>query len=289
MILVAGGALDPHNLRILAALRRARVPYRAVLWGPRHFPSIRYAVPGAALEVDGASVTPTALWLRHDVFGALADPRPVVVDRAQAWFDALLGWATLRTDVRWPNRVALGRRINKVAQLAQARAHGLRIPETWVTNDLSPLVADAPRLVAKPISGGGHCQPVTALLAGVDLDIAAPQPAFVQVRQANPELRVYLVGERLFAWEIVTEAVDHRTDPAAGLRASSLPAHVAAPLRALARTIGLDLAAADFKRDPVSGEPIFLEINTQPMWTAYDTASGGALADAMVKLLLGSD
>lgn len=288
MILVAGGALDPHNERILAALRRAGAPHHAVLCGPRLFPRIHYTVPGGALEIDGAPIAPTALWLRHDVFGALADRRPAVVQRAQAWFDALIGWASLRPDLRWPNRAALGRRINKVTQLALAHAHGLHIPTTWVTNDLSRLAPEAPGLVAKPISGGGHCMPMTALLTGIDPDGAAPQPAFVQARQAGPELRVYLVGERLFAWEIATTALDHRTDPAAGLRESALPADVAAPLRALARTLGLELAAADFKRDPTSGAPVFLEINTQPMWTAYDTASGGALADAMVRLLASS-
>jgi hypothetical protein len=47
----------------------------------------------------------------------------------------------------------------------------------WVTNDLSRLAAEAPGLVAKPISGGGHCMPMTALLIGIDPDGAAPHTA----------------------------------------------------------------------------------------------------------------
>jgi hypothetical protein len=287
LLLIAGGALDPHQERLRAAAARAGVPHRLLLCGPEDFPRLSYGVPDGALVLDGEPVSPTALWLRHDVFHTLADPRPEVGQRAQAWFDALVGWAALRPDVRWPNRRALARRVNKVAQLALAAAHGLRVPVTRVTNDLPSLVDGAEGLVAKPVSGGGLCCAVPELLGDLGLrGGAAPQPAFVQERLAGPELRAYVVGRRVMTWEILTDTLDHRADPAAGVRAAALPPEVEARLLQLAATMGLEFAAADFKRDPASGAPVFLEINTQPMWTAYDTASGGELVRAILALLL---
>lgn len=284
MILVAGGASDPHHPRLIAALERAACPYHRLLWGPTDFPKLRYRVPEGVLEIEGAVVQPQALWLRHDVFTALHDPREAVVDRAQAWFDAVLGWAFLRPELRFPNRRALQGRVNKVAQLAQARACGLRIPLTEVGTELWDW-EPAQAWVAKPVSGGGYCRSMAELLEGMAGEAVAAQPAFIQNRLGGPELRVYLIGAQIFCWEILTDVLDHRCDPQAGLRAAILPQAETDALKMLAEQLGLDIAAADFKRDPQTGDLVFLEINTQPMWLAYDIAAQGALADAMVAWL----
>lgn len=283
MILVAGGALDPHQARVIAALARRGAPCTPLLHGPDAFPVVTLDVPGAQLVVDGRAVAPDALWVRHDVFHALADPRRAVVARAQAWFDTIVGWASLRPEVWWPNRAAVTRRVDKIAQLGAAAKVGLRIPATRVTNDRAALAADAAGLVAKPVSGGGLCRSVVGLLDGRP---AAPQPAFVQTRLDGPEVRAYVVGGRVLAWEILTDALDHRADPRAPVRRVALPDPERGLLLTLARTLGLDFAAADLKRDPADGALVFLEINTQPMWTAYDNDCGGELVDAIVDLLL---
>lgn len=281
MILVAGGAMDPHQDRLIAALERVACPYQRLLWGPKDFPKLRYRLPEGVLEVEGKVVQPQALWLRHDVFTALHDPREAVVDRAQAWFDAILGWAFLRPEIRFPNRRALQTRVNKVAQLAQARACGLSIPITEVGTELWDW-EPAQAWVAKPVSGGGYCRSMAELWEGMAGQDVAAQPAFIQNRLAGPELRVYIIGSQIFSWEILTDVLDHRCDPKAGLRATTLPPAETDALKTLAQQLGLDIAAADFKRDPHTGNLVFLEINTQAMWMAYDIAAQGALADAMV-------
>ncbi len=287
MLLVAGGALDPHTQRIARLARQRGVPHRTVLIGPEQTPRLSYTVPEGQLCIDGELLRPTALWLRHDVFAALADPRPAVSRRALAWTEALRGWALLHSGLRWPNRRASLRRVNKVEQLARAAEVGLRIPRTRVSNDLPSLVDDAASLVAKPVAGGSLCMAMPELLGGLHEDGgAAPQPAFVQECLQGPEVRAYVVGERLYCWQILTDLLDHRADPDCGVRRTELPAKEAELLLRLAGRLGLTLAAADFKRDPATGDLVFLEINSQPMWTAYDHECGGALSEAMMDWLL---
>ena len=53
--------------------------------------------------------------------------------------------------------------------------------------------------------------------------------------------------------------------------------------------IGLTYTAADFKAREETGELVFLETNSNPMFAAFDVASEGRLVDAMLDWLLGND
>lgn len=284
MLIVAGGAADPHHARILAAAARAGVEVLPCLWGADRWPRVRFDVPGGRLVVDGAAVNATALWLRHDRFAPLADARPEVAARASAWTAAWTGWGLLRPDVRWLGRGAALRRVHKVEQLARAAEAGLQIPATEVSNDLVALASEPDR-VAKPAAGGGLCVELTAALGAAQaVEGALPQPATVQPRLDGPEVRAYVVGETVLAWRLHTDALDHRADPRCAVSPTEVPAGVASALRRLCTRLGLDFAAADLKRCPDTGELVFLEINSEPMWEAYDLADG-RLADAIVAAL----
>lgn len=287
MILLAGGALDPHLTRALRRAEARGISARGLLVGPETWPTLTLSVPDGALILDGEALRPTALWVRHDVFAALADPRPAVAARALDWYEALLGYAALNPGVFVLNREALGRRVNKIAALGLAARLGLRVPRGVVTNDLQAARARVNEgLVAKPLRGGGLCVTLQDALAEQDADArAAPSPAFVQARLHGPELRVTLVGAQAFTFEIRTDALDHRATPDAPFdRAEDPPEAVLSPLRALAAALGLQLCAADLKRDD-EGALVLLEMNAQPMYTAYDTARGGAITDAILDLL----
>jgi glutathione synthase/RimK-type ligase-like ATP-grasp enzyme len=54
---------------------------------------------------------------------------------------------------------------------------------------------------------------------------------------------------------------------------------------AFCSAVGLDFAAADFMRDPRGGEHRFLEVNSQPMFAAFDAVCGGRLCDAIIDAL----
>lgn len=58
-------------------------------------------------------------------------------------------------------------------------------------------------------------------------------------------------------------------------------------LRKLLTKLGLGFAAADFKTDAGTGRLLFLEVNTGPMFAAFNHASNGKLCDAMIAQLSG--
>jgi hypothetical protein len=119
---------------------------------------------------------------------------------------------------------------------------------------------------------------------------AAAAPAIVQPELAPPEVRVFAIAGELLAFRVVSEALDYRTDRAARVERmpiGDLPEGVAGGLLRLSSNLGLDYAAADFKACPETGRLLFLEINSGPMFAAFDRASGGAIARAMDQFLAG--
>jgi hypothetical protein len=155
-----------------------------------------------------------------------------------------------------------------------------------VSNDVARLAAD-PSRVAKPVAGGGYCVPVRdGIEASEDLAGALPAPAIVQDRLVAPELRIYLVGDATFAFEVRSTQLDYRDDPASTVHPVAPPPDIVRRLRQLAEDVGLDLCAADLKTCPRSGELVFLELNGQPMWQAFDHAVDGAMSRCIVTQLM---
>jgi D-alanine-D-alanine ligase-like ATP-grasp enzyme len=62
----------------------------------------------------------------------------------------------------------------------------------------------------------------------------------------------------------------------------ALPAEILSGLARLMDNFGLDFGAADFKTDPETGELLFLEINTSPMFAAFDRVSNQAVSQVLV-------
>ena len=180
---------------------------------------------------------------------------------------------------------------NKPAALLRARANGLRVPPTWVSNDAAQL---APRLseacIAKPVAGGGLCQTLDEALQAAPRPVQGQpaflaMPALVQPRLVAPELRIFVVGAQTFAFEVRSPSLDYRALQDADVQPVPVPSRAAQPLHALMREFRMDFGAADFKTDPDDGDLVFLELNTSPMFARFDAACGGALCRAMVEHL----
>jgi glutathione synthase/RimK-type ligase-like ATP-grasp enzyme len=286
VILVAGGTRDPSTEALLRALGRRAVPTRSILVGPDRAPAISWEVGRPELTFDGETVRPSAAFVRHDVFAHLEDGRAQTAQRAMAWHAAVAGWVMANESVRAFNRHASA--ANKPHALVIAERCGLRVPRTLVTNldaHAREFLGDTAK-VAKPVAGGGLCTKLDDALsvAGARSGVAAA-PALVQEELVAPELRIYVVGSRLFAFDVASPELDYRRSQSARLSVAMVPDDVAAPLLALSRELGLNFAAADFKARPASGELVFLEINTGPMFAAFDAVAASALTDAMVDFL----
>ncbi len=286
---MAGGDADPNIARLLRRLAARGLDHLALLAGASTSPRLAWTLADDGLRVDGAAVRPTAVFLRHDVFAHMADGgRPESRARAGRWYQTVLSWALAHDEVAFLNRGYGARQATKPHVLRLAERLGLAVPETLVTNDLDAFgpAAEAARWIAKPVNGGEHTRPLDEALA----DAAwrrrcSAEPVIVQRRLVGPELRVYRVGERWFAFALRSGALDYRTDPRVEVAAVPAPEAITAPLGRLMDGLGLDFGTADFKACPDTGRPLFLEVNSAPMFAGFDRVAAGALCDAMLDRL----
>jgi glutathione synthase/RimK-type ligase-like ATP-grasp enzyme len=134
---------------------------------------------------------------------------------------------------------------------------------------------------------GGLCTRLVDALAQAEVrSQVMAAPALVQEELVPPELRVYVVGTKLLGFDVASGELDYRKSQSARVTPAAVPAELGRGLLSLARALGLDFAAADFKTDPAGGSLVFLEVNTAPMFAAFDAACGGALTDAIVDWLV---
>lgn len=289
-LMIAGGQADPNLRSLLRRARRRGLPVLEVLAGPERTPTLTWDVQADTLVVDGREVRPGAGFMRCDVFHAVADPRPAVSFRAQAWYTALHGWMLAHDEVRMMNRGYAGR-LNKPFMLRTAAACGLPVPRTLITNDLEMLdgVPDSGGMIAKPIGGGGYTKLLGDLLASTPRrEGRSAAPAFVQRRLATPEVRIYGIGGRFLPFQVISDQLDYRSDRSTRVEALPLDRidrRVLAALARLLERLRMEYGAADFRTDPDTGELVFLEINSGPMFAAFDAASGGAVSDAILDYL----
>lgn len=291
MVLLLAGGHEDLNLAVLAqAAQRANVDLldlrlpasesRAFCWSPGE---------GVA-RFDGRELKATAGFIRHDVFGGIADPRPEVSARAHAWYQTMMGWLVSEPGIRIFNRRMSAAATNKPAALVLAQKAGLRIPPTTITNQPSDFRAEhLDSLIAKPVAGGDYCYSLAEALAKTDLRSGlAASPAIVQKRLVAPEVRIYVIGQFAFAFEVRSSSLDYRVNQDAELILLPQAPQELSMLRELMSQMGLDFGAADFKTDPDTGDLVFLELNTSPMFARFDHVSQGRLCEAMLKELGGS-
>lgn len=287
-LLIAGGDAD-HSL--LSLRRRALTrgfDHRVVLAGAGSHPTLTWNVQDDRLAVNGVEIRPGACFIRHDVFTHMADRDPESAVRAGAWYSAVAGWVQAHPEIRRLNRDFRGSN-NKPYLLRLAVQAGLEIPVTRVSNDLDALerwAAERP-LAAKPVQGGAHCREMDDMLA-VARQKGRPGPFIAQHRLVQPELRLYRVGSRFIAFDMVADVLDYRTTNDTRVVQRPLhqvPRELCDGLGRLMDGLGMDFGAADFKTDPDTGRLLFLELNSSPMFFGFDLASGGAVSDAILDAL----
>jgi hypothetical protein len=287
-LLIAGGDAD-HSLLSLRnrALTRG-FEHLAVLAGAESHPTLDWDLQADRLTVDGREIRPAACFIRYDVFTHMGDKDPESALRAGAWYAAVAGWVQAHPEVRRLNRDFKGSN-NKPHLLRLAVQAGMEIPVTRVSNDLDALErwsAERP-LAAKPVQGGGHCREIDDMLA-VAREKGRPGPFITQNRLVQPELRLYRIGSRFVAFNMVADVLDYRTTHTTRVVPRPLhevPRELMDGLARLMDGLGMDYGAADFKTDPDTGRLLFLELNSSPMFFGFDLATGGAVSDAILDAL----
>jgi hypothetical protein len=287
MILLAGGARDPNIACLWRRLAARAIPARLVVTGSDRCPRLTWSLFDDTLLLDGTLILPDAVFIRFDVFGELAGGGEPSRTRAASWYYTVLSWALAHDDVRLPNRRFATSHVAKPYVLHLARQEGLRSVETVITNDLARLDGlDADAWILKPVDGGA----LTATLRQAcseprTLERLAAEPAFLQRLLVAPDRRIFRVGATWHAFDITSDRVDYRGAKEVALAPAEAEPELVGPLGRLMDRLGLEFGAADFKRCPETGRFAFLEVNSAPMFQAFDARVQGRLADAIIDWL----
>lgn len=207
-------------------------------------------------------------------------------------------------DVLWVSHPAsLWAGEKKPFQMRVASSLGFRMPETRVTNDPSTAekFGQSRQLIAKAVSSGyirserGFDAIFTSPVTGEDLrdldGLALSPVTFQELIPKRSDIRVTVVGEHVFAAEILSQAhessrIDWRAidSPALEHRPYEMPAVAAERCRLLLDALALRFGAIDFVLDR-SGQLVFLEINPNGEWMWIEDLVGHPVSNALAEQL----
>ncbi|HEY2393437.1 MAG TPA: hypothetical protein VGK22_19850 [Candidatus Angelobacter sp.] len=282
-LLLAGGEDDPNLIVLAKAAAKAGVEILELRISSAESPAFSWDPATGVPRLSGQELKPDGAFIRYDAFAGMKDPRPAVNSRALGWYQTLMGWLLSQRCIRIFNREISQIASNKPASLFRAREAGLSIPATLVTNEVESFGANLDTLVAKPVAGGDYCHPLADAMNKAELRGGlAATPAIVQKRLVPPEIRIYVIGQFAFAFEVRSSSLDYRVNQDAELiLLPEVPREVSI-LRKLMLWLGMDFGAADFKTDSDTGQLLFLELNSSPMFARFDQVSGGQLCAAII-------
>lgn len=182
---------------------------------------------------------------------------------------------------------------SKPYQAQLARAHGFSVPATLVTNVPEQVIAfraEHGRVVFKSASG---VRSIVRKLENDDLRrLAMIRWCPVQFQEYVPgvDVRVHVIGERVFATEVVSDRTDYRYAESEGgsttLTATTLDDDVAARCVTFAQALELPLAGIDLRLGH-DGRVVCFEVNPSPAFSYYEAHTGQPIADAIARYLAG--
>jgi len=282
VVLIVGGESDPNTRRIVDQAHLREIEY--FFWDTDADLSLQIAWDFNAPDLDLGSerLRPYAVYIRWNVFGG--EPT-----RNLSAYEMMQGYAFAWPKIRMLNRGSATDTNNKSFNLRLAQAIGFTIPDTLVMSDLSPLrtMPDAETRVAKPLGGGIHTRDVPSLSADDD-SLAKSPPMFVQERIDGENLRVFSVGGKLFAFHLITSQLDYRDDPTVGVVPIEVPPELVEVTHELVKQKCFDYCALDFRCRSGFDNPVFLEVNSFPMFVRFDDACDNQIADAVLGFLVGN-
>lgn len=204
--------------------------------------------------------------------------------------DTLLCWAELTSAFVVNHPSAMASNNSKPYQAALIRSLGMNIPQTLITTDVEAALEFWEKhgiVIYKSVSG---IRSIVSRLGPKHRqyiqDIAHCPTQFQQYIE-GADYRVHVVGDELFACEIVSSADDYRyagNHGGVSIRSCTLPEDIAHQCHELAAGLHLPVAGIDLRRTPV-GEWYCFEVNPSPGFTFYQETTGQPISDAIVRLL----
>lgn len=302
MILLWGLPGDTPMAQVRTAVERLGFP--AAFFDQRDLPAAELDLrPGSdmpgtlrvgrqAIELDRITAVYMRLYDLQQLPGlrGLDHPHPLLA-RALRIMEALLAWVEL-TPILVVNRPsAMESNNSKPYQLRLIQRHGFDIPDTLITSDEAAVREFWDRhgsVIYKSISG---IRSIVTKLTPQHADrLAHLRWCPTQFQEYIPGLdyRVHVVGDELFATEIISSADDYRYARHFGATAEVRPytpsTEIADRCRSLASALGLSVAGIDLRQRP-DGRWYCFEVNPSPAFSYYQNATGHAIDAAIAGLL----
>ena len=230
--------------------------------------------------------------LPRDERQPMASPPPPLQDHDSYW---LLHHFLETAPILVCNRPsATATNFSKTFQQQIIASHGFRVPRTLATN--LPGEARAfyeecrRRVIYKSLSAR---RSIVKRMTKADLgrlDDVRTCPTQFQEWVPGVDIRVHVVGDRVFPTEIVTEATDYRYSGREGLsrsmRATELPDDIASRCVELTKGLGMVIGGVDLRRS-LDGQYYCFEVNPTPAFMFYQQYTGQRIGDALVDVLVG--
>lgn len=298
MILVWGPPNDGETGAVLEALARRDAPVVFVNQADVLRQEVRLFVDGdlrASLELPDGAIDlreVTAAYIRPHDSAQAPDVAVHGADSAavqHAWHvdERLLAWAEV-TDAVVVNRPsAMASNDSKPHQSIAARDVGFEVPATLLTTDpgaARQFATTHGEVIYKSISG------IRSIVTRLDddgfarLDDVAWCPTQFQAYVTGTDVRAHVLGDRVFACEITSDACDYRYG-GYKLAPCELAPEPAARCVVLTQRLGLELAGIDLRRDP-GGRWYCFEANPSPAFTCFGDEIERAVADALADFLI---
>jgi glutathione synthase/RimK-type ligase-like ATP-grasp enzyme len=244
----------------------------------------------AQVALDGVRALYTRVYDARQI-PALEDADEAAWRRVDAVQGALWAWAERAPALVLNRPSAMATNGSKPYQAMLIERHGFKVPETLVTTDVDAAGAFWERhgsIIYKSVSG---VRSVVSRLRDDERDRLRHIvwcPTQFQAWIPGTDHRVHVVGDRVFAVQIVCAADDYRYASAQGhaleLRPVELDPTIGQAALALAHGLCLPLAGLDLRRTP-DGEWFCFEVNPSPCFTYYERLTGQPIARAVADLL----
>lgn len=297
--MILGSSTDAHAVHIKTALEQWNV--RVEYWDSQKFPTqlqlswLPHDQTGKIVLENGRVYGFEEI---HSVFWrCLSGIRvPLLKDSKQyeiAFNDAS---STLRSLIQacpahWVNSwQAYQAHKEKPLQLSQAKAIGIPIPATLISNNPQQILEFShcySSIIFKPVYGGAYAQRVTPEHLEINRlrSILRISPVTIQEYIPGTNIRSYLVGDSVYTAEIRSDALDFRTDKSAELIPIETPLLVQQWCWAIAKAFFLEWTAIDWRRTP-TGDYFFLEANPSPMFLHFEHQTGFPITQKLIDLLI---
>lgn len=232
-------------------------------------------------------------WRPYDVtlLPHVAAGGPQALQAALTLEDATAGWLEL-TEARVVNRPsAMASNSSKPFQQEILRTHGFPVPTTLITTDpavVRTFWTDNGSVIYKSVSGTRSIVSRLTESHTARLDHVTTCPTQFQRLVPGRDFRVHVIGDDIFASEVISDADDYRYAGHLGhpaeIRAAQIPDDVAHRCLTVTHHLGLHLSGVDLRRSPDDRWFCF-EVNPSPGFTYYEAHTGQPIADAIASHL----